>query len=160
MAVARRLSFGRLRQNVYEVIRANSLSLCKFSILNMAFLLVLTLGLGGVGSLWFLAWGLGYYLFHFMFFRWFFAKKPPLLTLKFFDTLLPAVKVMFMVMLGLTVLAYFPYFPLLIKLIDAKDRLSVQVHPDDEYALKNEGEFGKGCCHIVQIRNVGGVKLI
>ncbi len=39
--------------------------------------------------------------------------------------------------------AAFPYFPLLIKLIDAKGRLSVQVHPDDEYALKNEGEFGK-----------------
>ena len=39
--------------------------------------------------------------------------------------------------------ADFPYFPLLIKLIDAKDRLSVQVHPDDEYALKKEGEFGK-----------------
>lgn len=37
----------------------------------------------------------------------------------------------------------FKYFPLLIKLIDAKDKLSVQVHPDDEYALKNEGEFGK-----------------
>lgn len=39
--------------------------------------------------------------------------------------------------------AAFPYFPLLIKLIDAKDRLSVQVHPNDEYALKNEGEYGK-----------------
>lgn len=39
--------------------------------------------------------------------------------------------------------AAFSYFPLLIKLIDAKDRLSVQVHPDDGYALKNEGEFGK-----------------
>lgn len=39
--------------------------------------------------------------------------------------------------------AQFPYFPLLIKLIDAKDRLSIQVHPDDEYALKNEGEYGK-----------------
>ena len=37
----------------------------------------------------------------------------------------------------------FPYFPLLIKLIDAKQKLSVQVHPNDEYALKNEGEFGK-----------------
>ena len=37
----------------------------------------------------------------------------------------------------------FRYFPLLIKLIDAKDKLSVQVHPDDVYALKNEGEFGK-----------------
>ncbi len=39
--------------------------------------------------------------------------------------------------------AAFPYFPILIKMIDAKDRLSVQVHPDDEYALANEGEFGK-----------------
>lgn len=37
----------------------------------------------------------------------------------------------------------FSYFPILIKLIDAKDKLSVQVHPDDDYALKNEGEFGK-----------------
>ncbi|MBQ8203043.1 MAG: class I mannose-6-phosphate isomerase [Clostridia bacterium] len=39
--------------------------------------------------------------------------------------------------------AVFPYFPLLIKLIDAKDRLSIQVHPDDEYALRHEGEYGK-----------------
>lgn len=37
----------------------------------------------------------------------------------------------------------FEYFPILIKLIDAKDRLSVQVHPDDSYALKNEDEYGK-----------------
>ncbi len=37
----------------------------------------------------------------------------------------------------------FSYFPILIKLIDAKDRLSVQVHPEDEYALANEGEYGK-----------------
>ncbi len=39
--------------------------------------------------------------------------------------------------------AAFPYFPILIKLIDAKQKLSVQVHPSDEYALANEGEFGK-----------------
>lgn len=37
----------------------------------------------------------------------------------------------------------FDFFPLLIKLIDAKDNLSIQVHPDDEYALRVEGEFGK-----------------
>ena len=37
----------------------------------------------------------------------------------------------------------FSYFPLLIKLIDAKQKLSVQVHPDDSYALQNENEFGK-----------------
>ncbi len=34
-------------------------------------------------------------------------------------------------------------FPILIKLIDAKSNLSVQVHPDDEYAFKVEGEQGK-----------------
>ena len=35
-------------------------------------------------------------------------------------------------------------FPLLIKFIDANDSLSVQVHPSDEYAFKNEnGELGK-----------------
>lgn len=37
----------------------------------------------------------------------------------------------------------FSDFPILIKLIDAKDNLSVQVHPDDEYAMRVEGEFGK-----------------
>lgn len=37
----------------------------------------------------------------------------------------------------------FERFPMLIKLIDAKDRLSVQVHPDDRYAMEHEGEYGK-----------------
>ena len=32
----------------------------------------------------------------------------------------------------------FPFFPVLNKFIDAKQDLSVQVHPSDEYALKNE----------------------
>lgn len=34
-------------------------------------------------------------------------------------------------------------FPILIKFIDAKQPLSVQIHPDDEYALEIEGEYGK-----------------
>lgn len=34
-------------------------------------------------------------------------------------------------------------FPLLIKLIDAENDLSVQVHPDDEYAMRVHGEAGK-----------------
>lgn len=37
----------------------------------------------------------------------------------------------------------FNCFPVLIKLIDAHDDLSVQVHPNNEYALENEGEYGK-----------------
>ena len=37
----------------------------------------------------------------------------------------------------------FPVFPVLIKLIDAKLPLSVQVHPGDSYAEKREGGLGK-----------------
>ncbi len=37
----------------------------------------------------------------------------------------------------------FENFPVLIKFIDAKDPLSIQVHPSDEYALRVEHEYGK-----------------
>ncbi len=40
----------------------------------------------------------------------------------------------------------FEYFPILIKLIDAKDDLSVQVHPNNEYAMRVENEYGKTEC--------------
>lgn len=37
-----------------------------------------------------------------------------------------------------------PAFPLLVKILDARDTLSVQVHPPDSYAQEHEGEpFGK-----------------
>ncbi len=37
----------------------------------------------------------------------------------------------------------FPFFPSLIKFIDAEQNLSVQVHPSDDYALEHENSFGK-----------------
>lgn len=37
-------------------------------------------------------------------------------------------------------------FPLLTKVLDANQKLSVQVHPDDNYALEHEGEYGKTEC--------------
>ena len=37
----------------------------------------------------------------------------------------------------------FEFFPVLIKLIDAEQNLSVQVHPSDDYALKYENSYGK-----------------
>ena len=41
-------------------------------------------------------------------------------------------------------------FPLLIKILDASDNLSVQVHPEDDYAKVNEnGELGKTECWYV-----------
>ena len=41
-------------------------------------------------------------------------------------------------------------FPLLIKILDAKDDLSIQIHPNDEYAAKHEnGSLGKTECWYV-----------
>ena len=37
----------------------------------------------------------------------------------------------------------FPFFPTLTKFIDAREKLSVQVHPSDSYALDHEGQYGK-----------------
>lgn len=42
-----------------------------------------------------------------------------------------------------------PVFPLLTKILDANDDLSVQVHPDDAYALQHVGEQGKTECWYV-----------
>lgn len=39
--------------------------------------------------------------------------------------------------------ALFSDFPILIKLIDARNNLSIQVHPSDEYAMRHEGQYGK-----------------
>ncbi|MGH7146109.1 MAG: type I phosphomannose isomerase catalytic subunit [Planctomycetota bacterium] len=40
-------------------------------------------------------------------------------------------------------------FPLLIKFIDARDDLSVQVHPHDTYAGRHENEYGKAECWVI-----------
>ncbi len=37
----------------------------------------------------------------------------------------------------------FADFPILIKLIDAREPLSIQVHPDNAYAWNHEGQYGK-----------------
>lgn len=52
----------------------------------------------------------------------------------------------------------FPFFPILVKLIDAKTNLSIQVHPADEYALEHESQFGKTeMWYIVECEKGAGV---
>ncbi|MGL5260510.1 MAG: type I phosphomannose isomerase catalytic subunit [Lachnospiraceae bacterium] len=49
-------------------------------------------------------------------------------------------------------------FPILIKLIDAKKDLSVQVHPADEYALEYEHQYGKNeMWHILECEEGAGI---
>ena len=54
----------------------------------------------------------------------------------------------------------FPFFPVLIKFIDADQPLSVQVHPSDDYALANENSFGKTeMWYIVEAEEGAGIYL-
>lgn len=49
-------------------------------------------------------------------------------------------------------------FPLLIKFLDITQDLSVQVHPNDEYAQKHEGDFGKTeAWYIVDTKEDGSI---
>lgn len=49
-------------------------------------------------------------------------------------------------------------FPLLTKILDAAQDLSVQVHPDDEYGLKHEGDLGKTeCWYIIDCEEGGEI---
>ncbi|MBR1615580.1 MAG: mannose-6-phosphate isomerase, class I [Treponema sp.] len=51
-------------------------------------------------------------------------------------------------------------FPLLTKIIDAKSDLSIQVHPDDDYAKKNEnGSLGKTECWYI-LDALPGTKIV
>lgn len=54
----------------------------------------------------------------------------------------------------------FVHFPVLVKMIDAKDFLSVQVHPNDDYALKNENSLGKTeMWYVVEAEEGAGIYL-
>lgn len=50
-------------------------------------------------------------------------------------------------MVGKTILGWkcspLQSFPMLVKFIDAKGNLSIQVHPNDDYALEHENQYGK-----------------
>ena len=50
-------------------------------------------------------------------------------------------------------------FPLMVKIIDARQDLSIQVHPDDAYAAKNEnGSLGKTeCWYILEVEDGAGL---
>jgi len=54
----------------------------------------------------------------------------------------------------------FSFFPVLVKLIDSETDLSVQVHPSDDYAIKNENQFGKTeMWHILDAKDGSGIYL-
>ena len=67
---------------------------------------------GGMGSLLFIVWCAIYYLFWCCFFRFYYQRKPYVLTPKIFDSLIPSTKILFITLALATLLAYLPFLPL------------------------------------------------
>ncbi len=73
-------------------------------------------------SLLFVFWCVLYYLFSCYFFRFYYHRKPYLLTQKIFDSLIPSTKILFITLLLITLLSYLPFLPLFLGLpIDVLD---------------------------------------
>lgn len=100
----------------WDYCRDNYRSMLVFTIANW---LLLVLGfkiMGGMGSLLFIVWCILYYLFWCYFFRFFYKRKPYLLTHKIFDSLIPSTKILFITLALATLLAYLPFIPLFLGL--------------------------------------------
>lgn len=77
---------------------------------------------GGVSESWFLLWLAVFYLFWFFFFRYVFERRPYLFSGEFFTSLIPSIKVFFLVLLVLSVLYFIPFIPLFMEVpIEVKD---------------------------------------
>ncbi len=110
-----------LRQS-WNYVNANQKVFGLFSFVNF---LLLSLGfklLGGMGSIWFVFWCVGYYWFTCFFFRFYFGRKPYFLSKKVVDSLVPSTKILFLTLALATLLAYLPFLPLFLGLpVDVLD---------------------------------------
>lgn len=101
--------------NSWDYCRNNWKSMAVFTLINWVFLVV-GLKLNGIGNLWFVLWCAVYYLFWCYFFRFYFDRKPYLLTGKIFDSLVPSTKILFFTLAFATILAFLPFVPLFLGL--------------------------------------------
>lgn len=90
-------------------------SMALFALVNWL-MLVAGLKLMGIGNLWFVLWCAIYYLYWCYFFRFYFDRKPYLLTGKIFDSLIPSTKILFFTLAFATILAFLPFVPLFLGL--------------------------------------------
>lgn len=87
-----------------------------FTIVNWLLLVLGFKVMGGMGSILFIVWCILYYLFWCYFFRFYYNRKPYLLTHKIFDSLIPSTKILFITLALATLLAYLPFIPLFLGL--------------------------------------------
>lgn len=102
--------FSLLRESVAYMLD-NKRSMAWFSIVHIILLFIGFDAIDGWHDIFFLPWVVVYYLFCCFFFRFYFARKPYLLTTKLFDTLVPSTKMLALTFLVMTILLALPLVP-------------------------------------------------
>ena len=92
--------------------RENRRHIAVFTLVNWLLLLLGFKFMGGTGNILFIFWCVLYYLFSCFFFRFYYNRRPYLLTHKIFDSLVPSTKILFLTLALATLLAYLPFAPL------------------------------------------------
>ena len=92
--------------------RENRRHIAVFTLVNWLLLLLGFKFMGGTGNILFIFWCVLYYLFSCFFFRFYYNRRPYLLTHKIFDSFAPSTKILFLTLALATLLAYLPFAPL------------------------------------------------
>lgn len=94
MAEVRKICLKKLFENTTKYCLKNWHEMALFSIINAVFMVVGFKLLNAWHDKSFLLWLVPYYMFWYFFFRFYFGRKPYMLTTKIFDTLLPSTRIL------------------------------------------------------------------
>lgn len=114
MTDARTIALADLFRESWRYMVGRKREIALFSAAHILFLIAGFELIDGWHDLFFLPWGIAYYLFWCFFFRFYFNRKPYLATVKLFDTLLPSTKILALAFCVLTFLLALPLLPLFI----------------------------------------------
>ncbi len=113
MSTCSKFLLGKLFVDTFDYCSKNIKSMALFALINAVFFAIGFKALDGWHEVLFLPWLALYYIYWFVFFRFYFGRKPLFGTRKIFDTLLPTAKIFVLMLLALTILLLLPIVPLL-----------------------------------------------
>lgn len=114
MADIRTIALADLFRESWRYVVGQKREMALFSFTHILFLIAGFELIDGWHDVFFLPWGIAYYLFWCFFFRFYFGRKPYLATVKLFGTLVPSTKILALAFCVLTFLLALPLLPLFI----------------------------------------------
>ena len=137
MAACPKFSIPRLFDDTYRYCCKNIIPVVIFTLINVLFFVLGFKVLNGWHDKMFLPWLALYYVYWFAFFRFYFGRKPLIITKKMFDTLLPTTKIFVLLLVVMTLLLALPMVPLVFGYTEWLERYlqGLQKYMEDSEAI-------------------------